>query len=73
MNAIAASRGSAVVAQATPKFERYDRVMMAMHWTTLFLVAAAYAVVWSSGATATKDSKLFSCKCIARSALRSLC
>ena len=57
MNAIAESRGSAVVAQATPKFERYDRVMKAMHWTTLFLVAAAYAVVWSSGATATKEQQ----------------
>ena len=57
MNAIAESRGSAVVAQATPKFERYDPVMKAMHWTTLFLVAAAYAVVWSSGATATKEQQ----------------
>ena len=57
MNAIAESRGSAAVAQATPKFERYDPVMTAMHWTTLFLVAAAYAVVWSSGATATKEQQ----------------
>jgi len=32
-------------------------VMTAMHWTTLFLVAAAYAVVWSSGATATKEQQ----------------
>ena len=57
MNAIAESRGLAVVAQATPKFERYDLVMKSMHWTTLFLVAAAYAVVWSSGATATKEQQ----------------
>jgi cytochrome b561 len=57
MNAIAESRGSAVVAQATPKIERYDPVMKAMHWTTLFLVAAAYAVVWSSGAAATKEQQ----------------
>ena len=57
MNAIAESRGSAVVARATLKFERYDRVMKTMHWTTLFLVAATYAVVWSSGAAATKEQQ----------------
>src|SRR5215471_19573023 len=56
MNAIAESRGSAVVARATPKIERYDPVMKALHWTTLFLVAAAYAVVWC-GTAATKEQQ----------------
>src|SRR5215813_8707549 len=60
VNTIAASRRSAAVPEATAKSECYDRVMKAMHWVTLFLVAAAYAVVWASAAAATKQqSALF--------------
>ena len=55
MNTIAASRRSAAVPEATAKSECYDRVMKVMHWVTLFLVAAAYAVVWASAAAATKE------------------
>ena len=55
VNTIAASRGSATAPQTTAKFERYDGVMKAMHWATLLLVAAAYAVIWSSSAAVTKE------------------
>jgi cytochrome b561 len=44
-----------MASQTTGKFERYDGVMKAMHWATLFLVAAAYAVIWSSSAAVTKE------------------
>jgi len=55
VNTIAASRGSATAPQTTAKFERYDGVMKAMHWATLLLVAAAYAVIWSNSAAVTKE------------------
>lgn len=33
----------------------YDRVLKAVHWTTLLLIAGAYAVVWASHAALTRE------------------
>jgi superoxide oxidase len=35
--------------------ESYDRVIKAVHWSTLLLVAAAYLAMWSSEIVATKE------------------
>lgn len=35
--------------------ESYDRVIKAIHWSTLLLVAAAYLAMWSSDMVATKE------------------
>jgi cytochrome b561 len=40
---------------ATSPVESFDRVLKAVHWSTLLLIAAAYAAVWASHVAATKD------------------
>jgi superoxide oxidase len=40
---------------ATSPVESFDRVLKAVHWSTLLLIAAAYAAVWASHIAATKD------------------
>ena len=37
----------------------YDRVLKAVHWSTLLLIAAAYIAIWGSYAVATKEQEAF--------------
>jgi len=37
--------------------ESYDRVLKAVHWSTLLLIAAAYIAIWGSYAVATKEQE----------------
>ena len=39
--------------------ESYDRVLKAVHWSTLLLIAAAYIAIWGSYAVATKEQEAF--------------
>jgi superoxide oxidase len=39
--------------------ESYDRVLKAVHWLTLLLIAAAYIAIWGSYAVATKEQEAF--------------
>ena len=39
--------------------ESYDRVLKAVHWSTLVLIAAAYIAIWGSYAVATKEQEAF--------------
>ena len=39
--------------------ESYDRVLKAVHWSTLLLIAAAYIAIWGSYAVATKEREAF--------------
>ena len=39
--------------------ESYDRVLKAIHWSTLLLIAAAYIAIWGSYAVATKEQEAF--------------
>ena len=41
--------------EITAPIESYDRVLKAVHWSTLLLVAAGYAVVWASHVVATQE------------------
>ena len=43
---------------AAPR-ESYDRVLKAVHWSTLLLIAAAYIAIWGSYAVATKEQEAF--------------
>ena len=42
-------------AELTASVESYDRLMKAVHWSTLLLIAAAYGAVWTSHAAASKE------------------
>ena len=39
--------------------ESYDRVLKAVHWSTLLLIAAAYIAIWGSYVVATKEQEAF--------------
>jgi superoxide oxidase len=39
--------------------ESYDRVLKAVHWSSLLLIAAAYIAIWGSYAVATKEQEAF--------------
>ena len=39
--------------------ESYDRVLKAVHWSALLLIAAAYFAIWGSYAAATKEQAAF--------------
>ena len=39
--------------------ESYDRVLKAVHWSTLLLIAAAYIAIWGSYAVDTKEQEAF--------------
>ncbi len=39
--------------------ESYDRLMKAVHWSTLLLIAAAYGAVWTSHAVASREQHAF--------------
>ena len=39
--------------------ESYDRVLKAVHWSTLLLIAAAYIAIWGSYAVATREQEAF--------------
>lgn len=39
--------------------ESYDRVLKAVHWSTLLLIVAAYIAIWGSYAVATKEQEAF--------------
>jgi cytochrome b561 len=39
--------------------ESYDRVLQAVHWSTLLLIAAAYIAIWGSYVVATKEQEAF--------------
>ena len=39
--------------------ESYDRVLKAVHWSALLLIAAAYFAIWGSYAAATKEQEAF--------------
>ena len=39
--------------------ESYDRILKAVHWSTLLLIAAAYIAIWGSYAVATKEQEAF--------------
>jgi cytochrome b561 len=39
--------------------ESYDRILKAVHWSTLLLIAAAYITIWGSYAVATKEQEAF--------------
>ena len=39
--------------------ESYDRVLKAVHWSTLLLIAAAYIAIWGSSVVASKEQAAF--------------
>jgi cytochrome b561 len=45
-------RGAAELAAPA---DRYDRVLMAVHWLTLLLIAAVYGAVWASHAVGNRE------------------
>jgi len=46
-------------AELAAPLESYDRVLKAVHWSTLLLIAAAYIAIWGSYAVATKEQEAF--------------
>jgi cytochrome b561 len=46
-------------AELTAPLESYDRILKAVHWSTLLLIAAAYIAIWGSYAVATKEQEAF--------------
>jgi superoxide oxidase len=52
MSLHAENRGAAELAAPA---DRYDRVLTAVHWLTLLLIAAVYGAVWASHAAGSKE------------------
>ncbi len=46
-------------AELAAPLDSYDRVLKAVHWSTLLLIAAAYIAIWASHAVATKEEEAF--------------
>jgi cytochrome b561 len=42
-------------AKLTAPADRYDRILMAVHWLTLLLIAAVYGAVWASHAAGSRE------------------
>ena len=54
---MSAEAGESGRAELAAPLESYDRVLKAVHWSTLLLIAAAYIATWGSYAVATKEQE----------------
>ena len=52
---MSAHAGTKNTVESAAPVESYDRLIKAVHWSTLLLIGAAYGAVWASHAVATKE------------------